>query len=184
MERVRLKVMDVLGILNGEGVALMILTDEAEMRQVSVICDKATAYQAELRIKKTHDTHKLIPEALTAFIRQKGGASMEIVIHGVAAGQYQAVLSSDDISQPVPIRAADAVLLSMAADIPIYMDEQLMARQSVAYHAGETGVALPVNILSRDMLQKALNQAVEEENYELASHLRDEMNKREENANK
>ena len=109
---------------------------------------------------------------------------MEIVIHGVAAGQYQAVLSSDDISQPVPIRAADAVLLSMAADIPIYMDEQLMARQSVAYHAGETGVALPVNILSRDMLQKALNQAVEEENYELASHLRDEMNKREENANK
>ena len=128
MERVRLKVMDVLGILNGEGVALMILTDEAEMRQVSVICDKATAYQAELRIKKTHDTHKLIPEALTAFIRQKGGAPMEIVIHGVAAGQYQAV--------------------------------------------------------SRDMLQKALNQAVEEENYELASHLRDEMNKREENANK
>ena len=180
MERVRLKVMDVLGILNGEGVALMILTDEAEMRQVSVICDKATAYQAELRIKKTHDTHKLIPEALTAFIRQKGGMPMEIVIHGVAAGQYQAVL----ISQPVPIRAADAVLLSMAADIPIYMDEQLMARQSVAYHAGETGVALPVNILSRDMLQKALNQAVEEENYELASHLRDEMNKREENANK
>ena len=182
MKRVRLVVKDVLGVLNGEGVALMILTDEEEMRQISVVCDKTVAQQAELRIRGLQDTHAFMAEALCDYIRQISAKPMEILIHGVASGQYQAVLSSKDLEYPVPIRASDAVLLSMAADIPIYMDEKLMARQSVAYHAGDTGVALPVNILSRDMLQRALDQAVEDENYELASHLRDEMNKREENA--
>ena len=182
MERVRLIVKDVLGILNGEGVALMTLTDEEESRQISIICDRDITYQSELRIRKMRDTSVFMPEALCAFVRQKGGSPMEIFIHGIADGQYKVVLTSQDIEHPVPIRASDAVLLSISTDVPIYMDARLMMRQSVPYHAGEAGVPLPVNILSHDMLQKALNQAVEEENYELASHLRDEMNKREENA--
>ena len=40
-------------------------------------------------------------------------------------------------------------------------------------------MALPLNALSPDMLHRALKQAIEDENYELASMLRDEMKQRE-----
>ncbi len=40
------------------------------------------------------------------------------------------------------------------------------------------GVALPVNALPVSMLEKTLGKAVAAENYELASQLRDELNRR------
>jgi protein-arginine kinase activator protein McsA len=40
-------------------------------------------------------------------------------------------------------------------------------------------VSLPVNTLSLEMLDQALKKAVEDENYELASQLRDERKRRE-----
>ena len=39
-------------------------------------------------------------------------------------------------------------------------------------------MALPVNTITDDMLKSALEKAIQEENYELASHLRDEMKRR------
>ena len=37
---------------------------------------------------------------------------------------------------------------------------------------------IPVNALTDEMLSSALAKAVEDENYELATHLRDEINRR------
>ena len=53
-----------------------------------------------------------------------------------------------------------------------------MKRQSVPYQRSSNGVAMPLNAISNKMLQEALDKAVEDENYELASHLRDEMRRR------
>ena len=49
------------------------------------------------------------------------------------------------------------------------------------YHKEATGVSIPLNTISDEMLQNALQKAVEEEKYELASHLRDEINRRKNN---
>ena len=53
-----------------------------------------------------------------------------------------------------------------------------MDKQSVKYVREASGVSIPVNTISDDMLQKALDKAIADENYELASHLRDEMKRR------
>ena len=58
------------------------------------------------------------------------------------------------------------------------MEESLFKRQSVDYHANKNKIALPVNVLSMEMLRHALDKAIEEENYELASMLRDEIRHR------
>ena len=79
---------------------------------------------------------------------------------------------------PILIRASDAVLLFIVADIPFYIESVPMKRQSVLYKENSRGVSLPVNTISDEMLQSALDKAIADENYELASHLRDEKKRR------
>ena len=178
MDKVRLNIKSVLSIADGDDTALITLVDEAEERQVSILCDRATVERFEYRTKHRAESQKLIPEALSAVVRMKGGSPLEILIIGLYDGQYQVVLNARDLSDFVPIRASEAILLSMVANIPIYIEANLMKLQAVPYKKNETGIPLPMNVLSLDMLKKAMKQAVEDENYELASHLRDELKKR------
>ena len=80
-----------------------------------------------------------------------------------------------------PIRASDAILLAQIAQLEVFMEERLFMRQSVPYELGKSKVALPLNALTSEMLEEALQRAIENENYELASNLRDELNRRKEN---
>ncbi len=184
MEKVRLKLKEVLTIADGEDTSLIILVDEKDERQISIICENDIAARIQYRQRHAKEARKLIPEALSAVIRMKGGAPLEILIIGIYSGQYQTVLNARDLTDFVPIRDTEAVLLSVAAGIPIYIEANLMTMQSVSYKKGEQGIPLPTNTLSLDMLRKALEHAVESENYELASHLRDEIRKRDNNENK
>lgn len=184
MEKVRLKLKEVLTIADGEDTSLIILVDEKDERQISIICENDIAARIQYRQRHAKEARKLIPEALSAVIMMKGGAPLEILIIGIYSGQYQTVLNARDLTDFVPIRDTEAVLLSVAADIPIYIEANLMTMQSVSYKKGEHGIPLPTNTLTLDMLRKALEHAVESENYELASHLRDEIRKRDNNENK
>lgn len=76
------------------------------------------------------------------------------------------------------IRASDAVLLSYISDIPLYIEKEMMYRQSVAYRKNAGDMPLPINTISNDMLDKAMQKAINDENYELASLLRDERQRR------
>lgn len=52
MTKERLIFKGVSEIVGTEDLGLLILTDEAKERQITVVCDKAMAVQLELRIKK------------------------------------------------------------------------------------------------------------------------------------
>ena len=53
-----------------------------------------------------------------------------------------------------------------------------MLHQTVPYNGGSRDIPLPVNTIDDAMLQQALDKAIKDENYELASNLRDEMLRR------
>ena len=109
---------------------------------------------------------------------QSTGTSLLRVMDNIVDGQYRTVLYDKDTMEPMIIRASDAVLLSLVGDIPLYIESGLMLRQSVPYNENSRGVSLPVNTISDEMLQAALDKAIADENYELASHLRDEKKRR------
>ncbi|MCD8210312.1 MAG: UvrB/UvrC motif-containing protein, partial [Prevotella sp.] len=71
-----------------------------------------------------------------------------------------------------------SLLLSLISNLKIYIREDIMRRQSVPYNENAKGVSLPVNTISDEMLQAALDKAIQDEDYELASHLRDEKKRR------
>ena len=105
---------------------------------------------------------------------------LEVHIDFLKDGKYQAVLSNEDTTDMVPISVTQGILLSYVSrgDIPVMMAESLFKRQSTVYDRNSIGVSLPVNTISDEMLQSALDKAINSENYEMASHLRDEINRR------
>lgn len=171
-------------IVGAEDIGLLILTDEKNMRQISIVCDKAMAVQLELRTKNIPIVNIMLPEVLCKMFNINENSEYELFIDDIIDGQYKTILYDKKNMQSFIIRASDAVLLSYVGKVPIYIDSALMARQSVLYKENSRGVSLPVNTISDKMLQAALEKAILDENYELASHLRDEKKKREKNGGK
>ncbi len=165
-------------ILGSDNIGLLILTDEAKERQISIVCDKAMAVQLELRLNKVPIANIMLPEVLCKVMNIQTDLHFELVIDDLIDGQYRTVLYNTDTLEPMLIRASDAVLLSLVGNVPLYIDSTLMKRQSVRYNINSRGVSLPVNTISDEMLQSALDKAIADENYELASHLRDEKKRR------
>ena len=178
MDRVRLKFKSVSEILGTDEIGLLILTDEDELRQIAMPCDRSMIYQFSLRLNRAPVVGRLLPEVLWHVISMQSDHAYEILITDIIEGQYRALLVDVDTQEPVSLRMSDAILLSYIGKLPIFIDRQLMEKQSVPYDREARGVAIPVNTISTEMLQDALDKAVEEEKYELASHLRDELRKR------
>lgn len=181
MDKIRLIFKGMSEIIGGEVLGLIVLTDTASTRQLTIVCDKQMEYQFGLRMNATPITDMMLPEVLCKMAGIDGDSGYELLIYDIKDGQYKAMLTDTKTAFSAKVRASDAVLLSFISSIPLYMERTLMARQSVPFTPNSGGMSIPVNAISDEMLRQALDNAVKEENYELASHLRDELNRREEN---
>lgn len=180
MARIQLYFQHATEVMGGDCEGLLILTDPFQERQLAVRCNARQLDEFKARMgRRTGQSNKLI-DVLMKVIRWQTDLDLEVVITGLDKGQYLAVLSNVDTLDQVSINAPDAVLLSNMSKgkIPIYIDEKLFLKQSSPYDIREKGVSLPVNTLSMGMLRRALDKAVRDENYELASQLRDEIERR------
>ena len=74
-------------------------------------------------------------------------------------------------------RAADGLILAYTFNSPITIGESLLAQQYMRELDGGL-YSMPVNSVNIEALKEALERAIEEENYELASQLRDEIERR------
>ena len=84
------------------------------------------------------------------------------------------------MSRPLPARkrfSHDCLILAYTFDCPITIGEALLEHQYMR-EVGDGMYSIPVNSVSVDALKEALKRAVEDENYELASQLRDEIERR------
>ena len=179
MARIKLFLQQATGVVGEEKEGLLILTDSFQERQLAVPCN--SRMYDEFRLRMNNPKHKAeLSDVLFKVIKWQTELSLELVIVSVDDGHYSAVLSNTDSLEQVPIDGAEAVLLNYISKdkIPLFIDEKLFLKQSSVYDMKAKGVSLPVNTLSSSMLRKALERAIAAENYELASQLRDELNKR------
>ena len=175
MHRILLRFENLQQMMDNEEMSVILLTDEARKRTIPIVCDADTTRQLLLRLQgNREESRAMLPEALLQLLP----SSYEMLIAGVFDGQYQVVLMDTMNGNSVRIRIGDAVLLSIISHIPLYIEERLMSRQGVPFDEKARGVQIPINTLDKARLQVALDHAVEDENYELASQLRDEINRR------
>ena len=175
MERVKLHFENIQQIVGSDELSVILLADDERKRALSIICDKLMTDQLMLRLQSRNSCTSMLPESLVQMLPDE----YEMMVYGLHNGQYQVVLADKEFNRSVRLRISDAVLLSIVAGYPLYIEERLMNTQSVPFDENATGVAIPINTMDIQRLNLALENAIDTENYELASQLRDEIRIRE-----
>lgn len=178
MDKVKLKLLGISEILGIDDVALLGLLDEPQERQLIVTCDKAMRNQIQLYMMNQPEVATLYPKVMANILRSQGFQQLTVVISGIQDGEYIAEIVDELSGKHYPIRCSDGILFSIVCKAPIYATKSLMLAQSVPFKMGSTKVGLPLSALSENMLKMSMEKAIEIENYEMASTLRDELNKR------
>lgn len=181
MDNILLKLKSVSSIMGFDEGALLILVNEAQTHQLSITCDKYMARQLCLRMKHDSRTRKLLPEVMCRLLHlddAEVAKAYELIIYDIIEGEYKVLLVNNAQNTCEKLRASDAILLSLVSNIPLYIFKQVFEQQSTPYIAGSRDLALPLNALTDSMLKSALEKAVAKENYELATHIRDEIKRR------
>ncbi len=177
---VKLKFKGLSQILGSDNLVLAVLVDEAEKRQLVIPCDRHQAYQLRLRMDPNmiQERRKLLPEVLAELMPLSFAADYRLEIYALHEGKYLSCLRNTETGEKVDIRCTDGILLSLVTGIQIFVDFKLMTLQSAEYNSNFTQMAVPVNVVTDKMLEESLRIAIENENYEMASSLRDELKKR------
>ena len=178
MSKVQLVYVGMSQIVGGPELGLLLLSNLSQTRQIAIVCDHHMEYELGLRSGEKSITERFLPEVLCNINPLMTSEHYEILFNSVVNGQYKALLVNKDDLSLTPMRASDAILLAYIAKLNIFMEENLFKRQSVVCGSTKNKLAVPINTLTLDMLQKALDKAIEDENYELASLLRDELKHR------
>ena len=137
----------------------------------------------------THDLFKTFSESFNITIK-------EIIIYNLVEGIFYAKLVCDNNEKEVEIdtRTSDAIALAVRFNCPIYTYEFILSSSGILLEEDVTSenddeeleieiadLAKPTESLQSKTikdLEEELGAAISEEDYELASRIRDEINKR------
>ena len=149
----------------------------------------AVALEKEIRPPRplTHDLFKNFSDCFEIKIKQ-------VIIHKIVDGVFfsSLICVRDKIEEIIDSRTSDAIALAIRFDSPIFTYENVLDKAGIILKAGEIkrdkeeekseeddlSKKIDYGKLSIIQLEKAISVAVKNEDYELAAHLRDEINKR------
>jgi len=137
----------------------------------------------------THDLFKTFGDKFKIQIKK-------VIIHTLIEGIFHASFHSENINtgekNTIDARTSDAIAIAIRYKCPIFTYEDILDRAGIIINAGNTQIInisikkdkeknkkdSSIKSLSVSKLKKLLEQAIEKEDYETASKLRDELNSR------
>lgn len=179
VNRTPLHFYDLQQVVEGEGMAVVRMLDEKEEHSLNVVVDEAMSAQLLIRTSYNPESKLMLPEVLLTLLNQQAETQpLEITVYGIRGGRYLVMLLNRATLHSMAIRMSDAILLHIIGRVPFYIETQLMAKQCTDFNKDAQGVGLPINTLDTPRLNALLKKAINEENYELAAHVRDELRQR------
>lgn len=175
--------------------SLVLAEDNGLKRRFSVLIGESEAQSIALKLNNAQSPRPLSHDLMNSIIRELNAKLVKVVIYEMVNDIFYSELYLEQNNNPVVIdaRTSDAVALAVRSDAPIYIDSGILdivgtsvvdERSDAEKSAEEHAITL--ENLDRIQLQKfglkkleeLLEQAVEEEKYELAALIRDEIEKR------
>ena len=176
--RVRLKVLGLSKGIMHENMYILLLQEVGGDRKIPIIIGQGEAQAIALKTRHVPLERPMVQDLFKRLTDAYGITLRDIFIYKVENGVYYSYLEleQDGVETDIDSRSSDAIALALTYGCPIYTSEELMRRQYIKVNG--TALSIPINTLDVQALREALDRSVQEENYELASLIRDEINKR------
>ena len=173
MDEIELKVHDMSSTLQPADAYALVLEEVNGNRKLPIIIGSLEAQAIKRPRPLTHDLFLTVTKEL-------GTALKKVLIYKVKDGVYYSYLFLEKEGEVFKIdsRTSDAIALAMRCGCPVYTTDEIMESEQL-HEVGSTAFSVNVNTVDVVMLKEALSKAIEEENYEQASRLRDEIKRRE-----
>ena len=190
MEKIRLEILGLSSSQSQSGSFALVLGEKSGNRRLPIIIGMFEAQAIAIQIERITPNRPMTHDLFRSFSDNFGIKVTEIVISDLREGVFYAKLvCSDGIKwSEVDARPSDAIAIALRFNAPIYTYENVLSEAGIVLtdEDGEEEEELAPTAqggdsfknYSAEQLQGLLNEALEQEDYERAAKIRDELNKR------
>ena len=190
MNKITLEIKELLYSQSSSGAYVLILGDKHSMRRLPIVIGANEAQSIALGMEGEQTSRPLTHDLFKKFAEQYGVELIEVVITRFLEGVFYAMLickQGDDITM-IDSRPSDAIALAVRFNCPISAYENVMNEAGIEMEEVkdmdsvteqepfEEATEDTLENLTVEQLQKLLQMAIDEENYEKAAELRDLIN--------
>ncbi len=192
MEKVELKFLRITYSHTHAGAYALILSELHGDRRLPIIIGGVEAQAIAIQVENIRPARPLTHDLFKSFCDQLNITVTEVVINDLVEGIFHAKLVLDQNGKTVEIdaRSSDAIALALRFQCPIHTYEFILSAAGLKMDEGEEesepaaaaeAVQETKNIrtASPEDLRQMLQEAIDAEDYEGASKLRDELKRRE-----
>ncbi len=190
MEKIRLKIVGMSYSQSQSGAYVLILSEMSGKRRLPIIIGGFEAQAIAMELEKMKPSRPLTHDLFKNFADQFKIVIKEVIINKFHEGVFYALMICEHEGERLEIdsRTSDAVALSLRFHCPVYTYENILlaagiemegekAKEKQEYNDDVIGYP-EYKDLTLNELQDLLDKAVEKEEYEKASLIRDEINQR------
>ena len=197
MEKIKLEIAGLSYSQTQSGAYALVLAESGGKRQLPIIIGGFEAQAIAIELEKMTPTRPLTHDLFKNFAQSFSINVTEIVIYNLVEGIFYSKLICERDGQVTEIdaRTSDAIAIGVRFNCPIYTFESILSSAGIMMDDNQEKEDDDFNI--EEELEKAtegslgsytveelevqLSEAIENEDYELASRIRDEINRRSSN---
>lgn len=193
MLKVKLNVLGLSVSQTQTGAYALVLVEENGDRRIPIIIGPVEAQSIAIQLEGLHPprplTHDLFKNIAQAFLIEL----LEVIIYKLEEGIFYSELICEQGGTRIAVdsRTSDAVALALRFKCPIYTTEEILSKAGIVIEVSDELEEDEVKddiifsdgknkyeFNSLEELQQQLQEAIKDENYELASEIRDEISRR------
>ena len=173
------------------GAYALIFAEENGIRRLPIVIGTPEAQSIAIIMENIKPPRPLTHDLLQSVFKKLKIELVEVYIHKFEDGAFFADLLIRQNGEEFHLdsRTSDAVALAIRTNSPIYTNEEIMQSMAIVFDEqtpSDRGANDPetenLSELRLDSLKTRLEDAIRDEDYELATKLRDEINKRKTNS--
>jgi bifunctional DNase/RNase len=176
---VELVVSDIMSKVSDQRAHVLLLREKEGLRKIIVALGLLEAQAIAFAMRGIPTSRPLTHDLFGSITAEFGIELQHVLIDNISDGTFHAKLcyrQGADI-RVVDARTSDAIAIALRAESPIYIEEELLNRMCLQDERNGA-ISIPITAADENTLRMAMDNAVKEENYELAMKLKQEIDNR------